>query len=94
MSQKKPQKSAVVEHSVNTGHCIDFNNISGLDNATGYMDWIVKEAIKIWLNAENFNSDSGFTLSWAWYPVTNMWTNQKAGPGRVDTWPCPRAPTG
>jgi len=56
-----------------------------LDRATGYMDCLVKEAIKIQLNTENFNRDSGFTLRQAWYPATNMLSNQKAGPGRVDT---------
>jgi hypothetical protein len=51
-----------------------------LDKATGY----IKEAIEIRLNTKNFNRDSGITLSAAWYPVANMLSNQKAGPGGVD----------
>jgi len=34
----------VAEHSVNTGHRIDFSSISVLDRATGYMHCLVKEA--------------------------------------------------
>jgi hypothetical protein len=79
------ENSEVVEHSVNTGHHIDFNSISMLDRATGYMDCLTKEAIKIRLNTKNFNRDDGFTLSQAWYPVTSMLSNQKAGPGRAVT---------
>jgi hypothetical protein len=64
----------------NTGHLIDFNNISVLDRATGCMDRLVKEAIEIKLNSENFNRDCGFTVSRTWYP-TNQPTNQKAKVG-------------
>jgi hypothetical protein len=47
----QPKKSAVAEHSINAGHQIDFNNVSVLDRASGYMDRLVKEAItwgEIW----------------------------------------------
>jgi hypothetical protein len=43
----QPEKSAVVEHSINTGHEIDFN-VSVLDRASGYMDCLIKEAIQAW----------------------------------------------
>jgi hypothetical protein len=46
----QPEKSAVAEHSINAGHMIDFNNVSVLDRASGYMDRLVKEAIQIGLN--------------------------------------------
>jgi hypothetical protein len=59
----QPQKSAVAEHSVNTGHQIDFSNITILDRTLGYMERIMKEAIHIRLNKENFNRDNGFNLS-------------------------------
>jgi hypothetical protein len=32
----------------------DFNNISMLDRATGYMDCLAKEAVEIGLSTENF----------------------------------------
>jgi hypothetical protein len=64
------EKSAVAEHGMNRGHKIDFNNVSVLDRASGYMDHLVKEAIQIRLNHKNFNRDNGFTLSRAWNPVT------------------------
>jgi hypothetical protein len=67
----QPEKSAVAEHSINTGHKINFN-VSVLDRASGYMDRLVKEAIQIRLNQKNFNRDYGFTLSRAWNPVTKL----------------------
>jgi hypothetical protein len=42
------------------------------------MDRIVKEAIHIRLNKENFNRDNGFNLSLAWFPITRMIASQKA----------------
>jgi hypothetical protein len=36
-----------MEHSINTGHHIDFSNISVLDRASGCMDHLIKEAIEI-----------------------------------------------
>jgi hypothetical protein len=62
----------VVEHSIEAGHNIDFNNITILEKVTRYMDHLVKEAIEIRLHPNNFNSDGGFNLSRAWQPVTNM----------------------
>jgi hypothetical protein len=43
------------------------------------MDCLVKEAIGIRLNSQNFNSDGGLMLSRAWHPVINMLSNQEAG---------------
>jgi len=65
-----------------------------LDRATGYMDHLIKEAIQIRLNYKNFNRDGDFTLSQAWYSVTNLFSNHKAGPGRAVTWPNPTVPIG
>jgi hypothetical protein len=42
------------------------------------MDGIIKEAIKIWLNMNEFKRDGGFTLSKAWDVVINMLTRSKA----------------
>jgi hypothetical protein len=46
----QPEKYAVAGHSINTGHKIDFNNVSVLDRASGYMDRLVKETMQIRLN--------------------------------------------
>jgi hypothetical protein len=68
----QPEKSAVAEHSINSGHQIDFNSVSVLDRTSEYMDRLVKEAIQIRLNHKNFNRDNGFTLSRAWNPITKL----------------------
>jgi hypothetical protein len=62
----------VAEHSIEEAQNINFNNIMILEKETGYMDHLVKEATEIHLHPNNFNRDGGFTLSRAWYPVTNM----------------------
>jgi hypothetical protein len=74
----QPEKSAVAEHSINTGHQIDFNN-----RASGYMDRLVKEAIQIRLNYKNFN----YTLSRAWNPVTKLLFKHDTNPGKAATEP-------
>jgi hypothetical protein len=62
---------------------IDFNNVSVLDRASGYMDHLIKEAIQIRLNQNNINRDNGFTLSWAWNPVTKLLSTQNLDPGKA-----------
>jgi hypothetical protein len=69
----------VAEHSTNTGHCIDFSNTIVLDRTLSYMDRLVKVAIGIKLNNQNFNRDGGLMLSRAWHPAINMLSNQEAG---------------
>jgi hypothetical protein len=69
----------VVEHSINTGHCIDFSNTIVLDRTSSYMDRLVKEAIGIRLNNQNFYRDGGLMLSSAWHAVIDMLSNQEAG---------------
>jgi hypothetical protein len=39
------------------------------------VDCLVKEAIEIHLNKNNFNRDGGFILSRAWPPITNTLMN-------------------
>jgi hypothetical protein len=46
------------------------------------VDRLVKEAIEIYLNKNNFNRDGGFILSQAWSPITNMLMNVRGGPSR------------
>jgi hypothetical protein len=42
-----PDKSAIAEHSVNSGHHIQFHNTSILTTKPGYMDHIIRVAIEI-----------------------------------------------
>jgi hypothetical protein len=86
----RPEKSAVAEHSINAGHMIDFNNVSALDRASGYMDRLVKEAIQIRLNHKNFNRDGGFTMSRAWNPVTKLLFTHNHDPGKAAIEPAHR----
>jgi hypothetical protein len=58
----QPDKSAMAEHSINTGHCIDFNKTIVLDRTSCYMDRLVKETIGIRLNNQNFNRNGGLVL--------------------------------
>jgi hypothetical protein len=55
-----PEKSAVAEHRFETG-CISFNGISILNKVTGFMDLIIKDAIKITIHPRKFSSVGGFT---------------------------------
>jgi hypothetical protein len=41
----QPDKSAVAQHALETGHKIEFNNTCRLARTKGYMDRIIKEAI-------------------------------------------------
>jgi hypothetical protein len=36
------------------------------------MDHLMKEALEIWLHPSNFSTDGSYTLSQAWYAMTNM----------------------
>jgi hypothetical protein len=72
-------KSAVAEHSIDTGQCINFSNTIVLDTTSSHMDHLLKDAIGIRLNNKNFNRDGGLMLSRAWHPVINMLSDQEAG---------------
>ena len=71
----------MAEHSISTGHCIDFSGTSILDRTSGYVDRVVKEEIEILvhLNKKNFNIDGGFILSQSWSPISNTLMNVNAG---------------
>jgi hypothetical protein len=75
----QPDKSVVEEHSINTGHCINFSNNIILNRTSSCKDRLVKEIIGIRLNNQNFNRDGGLMLSHAWHPVINKLSNQEAG---------------
>ncbi|KAJ4427829.1 hypothetical protein ANN_25608 [Periplaneta americana] len=56
-----PDKSAVAQHSLETGHKIDFSATSILDKTSGYWDLVIKEAIEIQLDGNNFNRDGVYS---------------------------------
>jgi hypothetical protein len=64
-----PDKSAIAEHSIDQGHCIQFHNSSILATKTRYMDRIVREAIEIELHPYSINREGGFCLSKSWKPL-------------------------
>jgi hypothetical protein len=65
-----PDKSAIAEHTVDLGHCIQFHKTSILAAKTRYMDSIIREAIEIELHPKNMNREVGFCLSKSWKPLT------------------------
>jgi hypothetical protein len=69
---EQPDMSAVVEHSINTGHHIDFSDTIVFDSTLSYVEHLVKEAICIQLNNINLSRDSDLMLSRAWHPVINI----------------------
>ncbi|KAJ4448778.1 hypothetical protein ANN_00169 [Periplaneta americana] len=88
-----PDKSAVAQHSLETGHKIDFSATTILDKTSGYWDLVIKEAMEIQLDGNNFNRDGGLQLSTAWKPAINTLRppahGRQSGPAK----PCQRATT-
>jgi hypothetical protein len=64
----QPDISAVAEYILEMGHCMKFSETHRLVRTEGYMDYLVKEAIKI-IHPNNFNRDGGFILRWAAQPI-------------------------
>jgi hypothetical protein len=61
-----------MEHRIELGHKIDFDESTILARSAGYTDRLVEEAIEIRLHPNSFNRDSGFMLSQAWHPLINV----------------------
>jgi hypothetical protein len=58
--------------STESGHRIKFHESQVLPKTSGYMDWLVNEAIEIKLHPENMNREEGFKPSKAWNPSTRL----------------------
>ena len=63
------EKSAIAEHCVSQDHTIKFEETKILCHAKGFWDRLTKEAIEIKLEKNNFNRDSGYSISNTWKPV-------------------------
>jgi hypothetical protein len=61
-----PDKSTVAKHSINLGHNIQLQDTTILSTKSRYMDWMIREAIKIELHLNNMNREDGLHLSWSW----------------------------
>jgi hypothetical protein len=60
--QHQPEKSAVADHRISTGHCFNFFDTLLLDLTSGYVDGLVKEAVEIRLTKNDCNTDGSFIL--------------------------------
>jgi hypothetical protein len=49
----QPDKSALAQHALETGHRVEFNKTCRLARTKGYMDRIIKEVIEIKLHPDN-----------------------------------------
>jgi hypothetical protein len=62
-------KTAVADCSVDSGHHIQFYNISILTTKTRHMGWNVRVAIEIELHPNNINREIGFCPCNSWKPL-------------------------
>jgi hypothetical protein len=56
-----PDKSAIAEHSIYLGHCIQLQNTTIL--SIKFMDWVIRKAIEVELHPNNMNREDGLYLS-------------------------------
>jgi hypothetical protein len=75
-----PDKSAVAEHSINLGHCIQLQNITILSTKSRDMDWMIREATEIELLPNNMNRKDDLCLSWSWKPLIHSLKGRRKPP--------------
>jgi hypothetical protein len=64
-----PDKSDMVEHSINLGHCIQLHHTTIISTKPRYMDHVIREATETELHPNNMNRENGFCLSKSWKPL-------------------------
>jgi hypothetical protein len=80
-----PEKSAVAEHSINLGHCMQLHNTSIVAKKSRYMDRIIREAIELKLHPNNINKEDSFSLSRSWKPHSRSTGEKKPAPNKNTT---------
>jgi hypothetical protein len=56
----------MAEHSMNLGHCIQFQETGNLAKKSGSMECLIREAVEIELHPNNMNREEDFSLSKSW----------------------------
>ncbi|PSN37557.1 hypothetical protein C0J52_12542 [Blattella germanica] len=64
-----PEKSTVAQHSYDTGHRIMFCETALVEKSSKYFHCIIKEAIYVKNQKNNFNREEGFQISNASLPI-------------------------
>ncbi|XP_053989899.1 uncharacterized protein LOC128882340, partial [Hylaeus volcanicus] len=63
------EKSAVAEHFYRTNHVIEFDKANVLASIDNYQQRVIREAIEIVKQPQNFNKEDGYKLSKLWHSI-------------------------